>query len=90
MEGTFFHMGSTFLLEAASGRQINLTADDGFYSPFNSAPVKIHSTKEVAMVGYRNRWHPVSFSLLNELFYSYCAVEKAVFCVQMEGDIICM
>jgi len=83
-------MGGSFLFEAASRRYIHLAANDGFNASFDNAPVKIHCTEKIAMIGYCNSRHPVQFSLFDELFYPYCTVKEAVFCVQMERYIIGM
>jgi hypothetical protein len=81
-------IGRLSLLKPATRRNIDLAADDRFYTRLCRAPVKFHSTKEIAMIRYRYCGHPEGNSLIDKFFYPYRSVQQAVFGMQMEGNIV--
>src|SRR5262249_4478651 len=65
-------------LEAAPGRDVEFTADDGLHAGLYAAGVEIHAAEEVAVVGQRDRRKMKLLRPLDQSLEAGGAIEEAV------------
>ena len=71
------------LVKTASGCCINLAANYGLDSLFQTRPVKVNNAEHDPVIRYGQGVHSKFLSPCRKLFDGCCAIEKAVFCVYM-------
>lgn len=65
---------------------VKLTADDGLDAGFFRFGIELRHSEEVPVVGEGNSWHAKGFSPLDEVTYPRCAIQQAIFGMDVQVD----